>query len=377
MGFWHTGYMEFHEPTGEDSGTLAEPIPLTFLCSACSVEFSSERDLRIHTFEGHWTRRPVLVFKGRECGKSRLTITGETSAEDWVIRNTDIVVVNGTRTSADDALQILSSQRSGVVDVTLTNGNVVQVFQFEFALASEGDLDGVDAALGHLIDGGELSLRAINDFIMRSKRYPTSSRYLSGVANYLYGVLAREGLAETSGRDELLSGDGYQGKYDQAVGILGSYDRPPAEAICGIVAFHYNQFERAMTKTKSQRVAEVSLRFQALLRGEVVLSGDLSRSPHSSLDVALSDSLTEQVLGWSALPLDGTAVDVAALAASIDSQRPSDAFKLHLVAAEHALVAGNAASAIRHAEMLRHSRGTEGWYARFKDRVQLQGVSLQ
>ena len=118
-------------------------------------------------------------------------------------------------------------------------------------------------------------------------------------------------------------GAGYQGKYDRAVGILGAFDRPPAEAICGIVAFHYNQFDRAMTKTKSQRVAEVSLRFQAMLTGAHWLDGDLSSSPHSSLDFALSDSLIEQVLEWSALPLDGSASGrVVELVENLASQRP-------------------------------------------------------
>jgi hypothetical protein len=376
MGFWHTGYMEFHEPTGEGTGHLVTVLPDMFPCRTCGVEFSTEPDLRVHTFEGHRIQRPVLVLKGRECGRSRLTITRETVADDWAIRNADTITLNGARTSVASAAKVLSSTRSGVVNVALSNQDLVQFFQFEFTLAGEDDLNGVDAALARLIDSGELSLRAIDDFIMRSKRYPTSARYLSGLANYLYGVLAREGITESGVRDESHDEGGYQGKYDQAVGILGSFDRPPAEAICGIVAFHYNQFERAMTKTKSQRVAEVSLRFQALVKGEAWLSGNLSQSSHPSLDMALSDSVIEQVLGWSALPLDGTAVgDIAELATNIGLQRPNDAFKLHMVAAEHALAAGDISSAKQHAEHLRHSRLTEGWYAGFRERVQLQGAS--
>jgi hypothetical protein len=374
MGFWHTGYMEFHEPTGEGVGARTEPRPPTFPCPKCGVEFTSDRDLRVHTFEGHPVRRPVLVLKGRECGRSRLTVTGETSPDDWVIRTADVVAINGEPTSVAGAVEMLSTRRSGVLDVTLANGDVAQEFQFEFTLAEASDLDGVDAALERLIDGGELSLRAIDDFIMRSKRYPTASRYLAGLANYLYGVLAREGAAEVAAPDPSHEGAGYEGKYDQAVGILGTFDRAPAEAICGIVAFHYNQFDRAMTKTKSRRVAEVSMRFQAMLRGETWSTRDLSVSPHSSLDFALSDSVIEQVLEWSSLPLDGTAtVAVTEMVASIDGQRPYDAFKLHMVAAEHSLSTGDVASAVHHAERLRHGRITEGWYADFRRR--LEGVA--
>ena len=374
MGFWHTGYMEFHEPTGEGFGLQSETAPPAYPCPKCGLEFSSERDLRVHSFAGHATPRPMLVFRGRECGRSRLTITTKTSPAQWVMKNAQLVTVNGRSVTPRRAAAFLSSQRSGVSDVVLTNDDVSQTFQFKFSLAEETDLQGVDAALARLIDGGELSLRSIDDFIMRSKPYPTASRYLSGLAEYLYGVLARESTAEPRPVDESV-GAGYQGKYDQAVGILGAFDRPPAEAICGIVAFHYNQFDRAMTKTKSRRVAEVSLRFQAMLKGEHWLDGDLSSSPHPSLDSALSDSLIEQVLKWSAVPLDGSASDqMAELTANIQSQRPGDAFKLHMVAAEHFLATRDPTSAARHAEWLRHSRRTEAWYTDFRSR--LQGASV-
>jgi hypothetical protein len=275
----------------------------------------------------------------------------------------------------DQAVAILASQRSGVTAVTLTNGDVSRTFEFEFALADEADLAGVDVALDRLVDGGELRPRTIDDFIMRSKRYLTASRYMSGLANYFYGVLAREGAAESGVLDKS-HGVGYEGKYDQAVGILGGFDRAPAEAICGIVAFHYNQFDRAMTKTKSQRVADVSLRFQAMVKGERWSSGDLSLASHTSLDFALSDSVIEQVLEWSAVALDGTAtVAVAELVANLESQRPYDALKLHMVAAEHCLSVGDLTSALQHAERMRHGRTTEGWYGAFRRRI--RGVAGQ
>jgi hypothetical protein len=375
MGFWHTGYMDFHEPT-EDIGTFTKARPQMFPCPKCGVEFCSERDLRVHTFEGHPTRRPVLVFEGRECGRSRLTVTTTTTASDWVIRNADAVWINGISSSITDAAEVLSTRPSGVVDVSLANGTLRHDFQFEFALAEAPDLDGVDAALERLIDGGELSLRAIYDFIRRSEPYPTASKYRSGLANYLYGVLAREGAAESesASTDASREGGGYEAKYNQAVNILGTFDRAPAEAICGVVAFHYNQFDRAMTKTKSQRVAEVSMRFAAMLNAKDWSTSDLAAAPHPSLDFALSDWVIEEVLAWCALPLDGTAKssEIAAMTASIKSQRPSDALKLHLVAAEHHLAAGNLTSAKQHAERLRHGRTTEGWYTDFRHR--LQGV---
>ena len=123
MGFWHTGYMDFHE-SSEEVRTKPEPRPPTFPCPACGLEFSSERDLRIHSFGGHPQHRPVLVYSGRECGRSRLTVTGTTTPSDWVLRDVGEAWINRVPTSVKEAAQILSTQHSGIVDVTLANGGV-------------------------------------------------------------------------------------------------------------------------------------------------------------------------------------------------------------------------------------------------------------
>lgn len=366
MGFWHTGYMEFHEPSGEGWARPAKPAPPTYPCPRCGLVFSSEQDLHVHAFGGHSIRRPILVLMGRECGRSRLTVTTPTSPANWVTRNAQRAAVNGRRITPEEIAPLLSAQRSGVFDVELANDGVVQDFQFEFKLAEEDDLRGVDEALERFIEGHELSLRAIDDFIMRGKRYQTASRYLAGLADYLYGVLRREGIDPAAPVNAP-----YEAKYDQAVGVLGAFDRPPAEAICGLVGFHYNQFDRAMTKTRSERVAAVSLRLQAMLAGKPWIADDLSSAPHTSLDIALSDSVIDRVLQWCAMPLDGNATGRAAdIVAALPEQRPYDALKLRLIAAEHFLAAGDPGAAVREAEELRHSQKTEHWYANFRSRVE-------
>lgn len=367
MGFWHTGYMEFHEPSGEEWLVAHEPAPPTFPCTHCGISFLTESDLRLHLFAGHSTVRPRLVYRGRECGRSRLAVTTETWPDDWVITNARNISVNSRSMPADQASDFLASQRDGVSVVVLDNGAVPQTFEFEFALADEEDLQGVDDALQRLIEGGELSPRTVHDFIERSKRHRTAKRYLEGLASYFYGVLARENASDHVDRQ----GVGYEGKYDRAVSMLGAFDRPPAEAICGIVAFHYNQFTRAMAKTKSQRVANVSLRFQAMTGGSEWEVNALSSLEHSSLDHALSDSLIDSVLAWSAVALDGSAIqEVQELEAALNSQRREDQFKLSLVAAEHYLARGDHTTAAKHAENLRHTRHAETWYTGLRRRLQ-------
>ena len=58
MGFWHTGYMEFHEPEEPRVWSRPKPKPPTFRCSRCDRVFDSTDDLAVHLFDGHPRRAP-------------------------------------------------------------------------------------------------------------------------------------------------------------------------------------------------------------------------------------------------------------------------------------------------------------------------------
>ncbi|MFM8858075.1 MAG: hypothetical protein ACKOI2_12935 [Actinomycetota bacterium] len=370
MGFWHTGYLEFHEPDqGTDLGSWT-PSPPRYPCEVCGAEFSGEVDLRVHAFAGHPIEQPVLVLNGRECGRRRLTITYQTSAEAWVVRNADAAWINERQVSVSDALAYLAHQRNEVVDLRLANRQVTRDFQFEFALAEKEDLEGVDSALDHLIRSEDLSPYSIDAFIMRSKKYSTAERYYGALADYLYGLLEREADGEGR-RSESEHRGAYEDRFDAAVNVLGTFDRPAAEAICGIVAFHYNQLGRAMTKTRSDRVAKVSMRIKAMLEGRTWDRGDLASSTHGSLDYALSDAAVADVLRCSAMAIDGSApsVGVEELIALIDGQRAADEFKLRLIAAEHFLAVGDRLCAMTHADFVRYG-DAERWYDDFRRRLE-------
>lgn len=370
VGFWHTGYMDFHEPAQDRNLGSWTPAPPKYPCDVCGAEFSGEGDLRVHTFAGHPLEQPVLVLNGRECGRRRLTIAYQTSPESWVVKNADSAWINKQPVPIEDAVVKLAGLRDEVVDVRLGNGRVSRDFQFEFALAEKKDLEGVDSALDRLIQGEDLSPYTIDAFIMRSKKYPTAQRYYGALAEYLYGLLERE--TDGEGRQPEVDHRGaYEDRFDAAVNVLGTFDRPAAEAICGIVAFHYNQFARAMTKTRSDRVAKVSMRFEAMIEGRAWDRGDLASSAHGSLDYALSDSVVADVLRVSAMAVDGSASpdEVADLVALIEGQRPADEFKLRLIAAEHFLAVGDRLSALKHADVLRYGIA-ERWYEGFRGRLE-------
>ena len=373
MGFWQTGYMEFHERDSGPLGPPCPPKPTEFPCPECALVFSSERATRAHQFDGHAARRPTLVFRGRECGRTRLMVTSASSPADWTTSDIEHLSVNSRETSPAEAARYLARVTSGVQTVTVSNGPLERTFEFDFCLADEADLELVDQALEKLIAGRELSRNAIDAFIMRAGRGVTARRYREGLATYLYGVLARED-AEDRGRVNASCAPLYEQRYNSAVALLSTFDRPAAEAICGLVALHYNQFDLAVRKTNSHRVSDVAARFRSLLTGGPFVRTSLADRPHGSFDQALSDSVTEDLLDVGAAPLDGTTAPVAGhVLTGLSDLRPQDQFKVRLIAAEAMLATGDIDGAARHGEALRHSKETGAWYAGFRTRLQEVG----
>jgi hypothetical protein len=202
-----------------------------------------------------------------------------------------------------------------------------------------------------------LTIAAIEAFVAATTHYETAADYRNGIATYLYGVLAKERSPESG-----LEHGAYREKFDEALSLLGGFDRVTADVICGLVAFHYNQFDRAILRTRSPRVAWASSRLLRLLQGEDLTHDEVVAPQRSSLDFVLSDAATEQVLTWCCIPLDGSArADIEALEASLDAQEPFDQLKLHVIAAEHHLRTGARERARPHVNELRNNAVTERW----------------
>ena len=369
MGFWHTGYMEFHEPTGFDERWVREPKAPEFPCPECGLVFATERDKRAHQFDGHSYQRPILVFRGRECGRSRLMVTTPSISSDWYIANATSVSLNGQASSPVDVATYLSEIRFGVQAVTVQNISSERTFEFDFCLAEEEDLDLVDQALNKLISGRVLDRSTIDAFIMRAGRGQTARRYREGIANYLYGALLRE-AAQDDGASSNEPSQIYEERYNRAVNYLGDFDRRPAEVICGVVAFHYNQFDLAIRKTNSHRVSDVAARFTSMMAGSQCEPSSLLDRAHGSLDQALCDSVTSDLLDVCAIALDGSENGALKSVLTETSElRPEDQFKVHLIAAEAFLASGDLDGAVHYSEILRNYRDTDTWYVGFRKRM--------
>jgi hypothetical protein len=342
----------------------AEPI----VCQVCGIEFASDEDLRAHQFDGHVTIRPVLLLRGRECGRSRLQVLKSTHPSDWKTHHATSAHVNGSKVAIAKLGEVLSNAQSGVTTVQLHGDRADQDFEFSFSFANDSDLFGVDRCLGELLAGRLLTVNTIDQFIVRSRQFQTTRTYVDGLASYFFGVLARERSPESGLQDRATPTRTYLEKFDEAVSALSQFERPAAEAICGLVSFHYNHFETAMRKTRSARVSQISHRFAKLLRGD----RDIDQSPIPSLtglDFQLSDSETERVLSWCCVPLDGSAGKIASdMSRSIQRLEPLDQTKVRVLLVEHYLSAGDFTAASDHLSALKHSSMMDTWVASIRER---------
>jgi hypothetical protein len=374
MGFWHTGYMEFHEDdffSAAFPGTRAPDRPPAFPCPDCGLTFPALQDLELHRFNGHPFVRPTLLLRGRECGRSRLTVAEPTKEADWSVLDSTSVTINQRRAQPSEAGFILSAFSHGVARVVLENDRSEEEFDLRFSVADLADLAGVDNRLHEMVHRHQLTIAAIEGFVAATDQYVTAADYRNGIATYLYGVLARERSPESG-----LEHRAYRDKFDEAVSLLGGFDRVTADVICGLVAFHYNQFDRAILRTQSPRVAWASSRLLRLLRGEGLTHDEVVAPERSSLDFVLSDAATEQVLAWCCIPLDGSAgAKVEAMEASLDAQEPFDQLKLRMVAAEHHLRTGASDRARPHVNELRNNAVTETWARARISRIRRENVS--
>ena len=373
MGFWHTGYMDHFETGITDPfvrGTFT-PEPVSFPCSRCNQVFDCEDDLARHLFDGHASQRPLLLLRGRECGRSRLSIVGTTRSADWKLLNVTKAAINGFAVDVGSVPQVLSECVSGVVAVELSGGQIDQQFEFSLEVADPADLDGVESRIDEMIVGKALTLGSLQGYIDATASFRSAHCYRDGVANYFYGVLAREDSPE-SGLAHL-ERDGvpaYRSRFDDAASALKHYDRPYASAITGLIALHYNQFATAATRTQSARVAAVSHRLGQIVAGGVVPAALPPEITKNSLDYVLSDSASEQVLQWCSCPLDASSEELfTQVEQALDGFDALDQLKLRLTAAEYYLRVGRTTEGLRHHRELRHNLLLDEWSDRYRDRA--------
>lgn len=354
MGFWHTGYMEFHEPVGIE-GYVAEPGPPVFSCDQCHATFSSFQELRFHRFEQHPALRPVLFLRGHEVGSASLRLTRPLSSAEIDFSNAVAAEVNGQSTALTDLPNALVHSPPSIIDLRLLGDGTESSFRLRFELSTPEDIEGVERCFDNAAHRGRLDRRAIEDFIEAARPFHSAAAYCDGICDYLFGVLAKERHP-----DSTLKYSEYREKFNRAADTLRDIDRPLARVIESLVCFHFNHFAAACGYSPASRVGCVSDRMQRWILSQVAPPPPRFRA--GTIDAAVTDLDTERLLTWACLPPNDLLSHEPELKAAIDRDIPEfDRAKLRLLLAESYRAAGRYPDASVHARELLNSSTFSRW----------------
>ena len=192
MGFWHTGYIEFHEPTGIDPPVALKPR--RFFCDRCDRSFASPDELEEHRFADHPLRSPVMIVQGRQLGTSRFQVHRTLRSSDVHIRCCDRARLDSHEIRVTDLPTTLAdlSRSSSICCIVLSKDAVEARFELEFRIASVEDLERVESRFHDIARGKRLNSKIVDDFIGPKSHFGTAINYCDGICTYLYGVLAKE-----------------------------------------------------------------------------------------------------------------------------------------------------------------------------------------
>ena len=358
MGFWHTGYMEFHEPVGLDN-LLIQTSPPAFPCTYCHNVYDSLDDLRKHRFESHPVHRPTLYIRGQELGTNPARITRRLFAGDVRASGFDRVFLNGDEIPSCSFSQELARITSDVCRIVLIKANMPTTFTLDFRIASEQDLKGVETQFEKTTLGRRLDTRTIDEFISAASGFETAIAYCDGICTYLYGVLTKE-----SSSDSTLSQQSYVRYFNKAAKELADYERPLAHAIRSLVEFHFNHFTEANRIASEARVGYASERYATWIHGEIAskrhnINSDFGRSRLESL---VTDWNTERIIRWAIAPFGTLSANVSDMESFLNRDiEEYDKVKVHVLLGEYYAACRDVSNKLRHARALRNLPWLEEW----------------
>ena len=358
MGFWHTGYMEFHEPDGLGDFRF-ELLPPAFRCAHCDKTYFSIDELRIHRFESHPLRRPTLFLNGQELGADPVRVTCRFSMKDVSVDGCDRAFLNGNEVPVDRIPHRLVGISSDVCRLVLSKADLSVEFKLDFRIASEEDLFGVETQFERTALGGRLDVRAIEEFISSTSGFKSAIGYTDGICSYLYGVLAKERAPDSS-----LAYHTYVGRFSRAAEELATYERSLAVTIVSLIEFHFNHFEEASRLGNKSRVGRVAERFATWMQGKLMEStkGSASSSVINKLEALVTDWETEQIVGWAVCPLEVLSDRAWEIESFLKGDLEEyDKVKVHMLLGEMYARSGKVAKALQHAKALRNLAALEKW----------------
>lgn len=293
MGFWHTGYIEFHELTGLGEHSAERPQPVRYACEHCALDFAELEMLRRHRFEVHPLRQPVLLLRGRPVGELPVILMTPMQAVDVLVEGAMRCRLNGAVVEPASVGAQLATMRREYVELELANDGLVLHRILDFRVAEEAHLTGVEEAFARMAQDRALDIDAVSRFSKECRSFASAMQYCDGICHFLYGVMAKERSPDSG-----LRPDQYSERYLRAIDMLASFERPLARSVRALVAFHFNHFHDAERLASAGTLKQAAGAFAALLQGMPWrFDGTVSIETSSAVEDLLTDQDTLQILG--------------------------------------------------------------------------------
>jgi len=276
------------------------------------------------------------------------------------------VLINGVSITPGSLGKKLAETTNNTMIVELLNDGVSSQFTFQFEIASEEDLEGVDRCFIDVARRRRLDMRAIEDFIAAARRFPTAIGYCDGVCEYFYGVLAKE-----QANDSHIPYEAYLEKYTRAADVLKDFNRPLARSICALIEFHFNHFVECTKLAGNTRVGIAAGRFNRWIEGDTSGARNLlTQTFDDSFEKLFTDSETERLITWSVAEPQLSLLQLQDAESIVRQDIPElDRAKIRILLAESHTQYGHLEEAKRNARELRNNQTLGRWAERLLNQL--------
>jgi len=367
MGFWQTGYMEFHDRDCGwcDGYTPGPPPPWYGRCKVCNQEFTSPDALTLHSIEAHPKAEPRICIRGVELGATTYTIRTPLRPGDVAFANEGYMSCNGVRATPKEATEALCSAEQQTFDLTLEGGGFSRSFRINVRIPSEIDLVGVEQCVDGLVRNGALDRTGIDRFINESRQFKTAQDYVGGIVAYLYGVLARERSSAT-----MLQFQEHEERFNKAANYLNDLPRPLAHCLRSIVSFAGNHFHDAAIAAPGSRIGTAAAAMASLVDSDRPAADSQTARYNVDEDRKFTDIDTERLVRWALMPTRSRYEHRSELEAAFGSMQSAlDRTKAAILIATAAHAAGDRPTAQRFARHLRGSPVFGNWSDRILKQI--------
>lgn len=343
MGLWVTGYAEFayDRPGSDNNWTDKYPPklgPVPFPCPTCGRTFATLDEVMRHRFESHPLKRPVLFLRGSEASSTRVVISSSLAAAEVHCSSTISATLNGKPVELAELPASLAGYRSGLKEIVLCNGDNASRYELLFDIADEKQITAVDEAFMRLVRPDELSVERVELLVREAREFETVGRYVEGLAQYLYGVMAKDRRGGTH-----IQFEHYRERFNLAASALAGFATPLAEATLGVISFSLNVFDGSSLLRHSPRLAYI-MKWFGDITGRVATRATIHKEgpSHGVVEIPL-DAVTETILRWTEEMIENGCLEEANYVCKCVADgawAADDRFKATVLLAEHLRQAG-------------------------------------